>query len=397
MTMTSGQHKTTASTALDQWMRLPEGSSGVPEGSGALLKNIWFAVQRRRAVFDWLLDARAKRIRPRTRRLLMWALAELYELDGLPAPVAVSLAAGWVRENAARQEAAFVNGVLRSLLRDFPDRDSLRLHVDNSAPAAVQCALPEVLYKHWLAIFGEVEVRRLARLLQTPAPVTARRRGCFSGGKMGCPYPAGGVMEISAEEFDPAVYYMQDPSTLMAPFLMQARPGEILADLCAAPGGKSLILAEAVGPAGKVVCRDRSPERLPYLLENLAPCPWAEAAVGDAASPELPREAFDGVLLDVPCSNSGVIRRRPDVRWNFTLAGLRELQQLQRRILEGAAPLVKRGGRLIYSTCSIDPGENGEQVKAFLTRHPEYTLECSHTLMPSQAHDGAFAARLRRK
>ncbi|MBO7741717.1 MAG: hypothetical protein J6S21_04110 [Victivallales bacterium] len=377
-------------------MRLPEGVNGPPEGGEALLKNLWFAVQRQRALFDWLLESRARRIRPRTRRLLWWALAELYELSGLPAAVTVSLAAGWIRENASRQEAAFVNGFLRSLLREAPDGAALRSLAQTKAPLSVRLGLPEHLCRHWIELFGEAETRRMAEVLQLPAPVTARKRGCFAGGKMGAPYPKGGVLEISEGEFPPDIYYMQDASTLMAPFLMQPQPGETLADLCASPGGKSLILAEAVGAKGKLFCRDRAPERLPHLRENLEKFPWVDIAAGDASAPDLPENSCDGVLLDVPCSNSGVIRRRPDVRWHFTLKGLHDIAALQRKILEGTAPLLKQGGRIIYSTCSIDPEENELQVEKFLSRHPEFKLECQHRLMPTAGHDGAFAARLRK-
>lgn len=323
-----------------------------------------------------------------------WALLECYALKGLPPPVAVSVAVGWMRRRHGASEGAFVNGVLRGMLRDFPDEAALRGHLARHAPAAVQCELPGALYERWRAAFGEARTRALAALLQTPAPATARRRGGFAPGAA---MPPGGVMRTSGEDFDPAQWYLQDPSTLLAPLLLAARPGEVLADLCAAPGGKSLVLAERLGGTGRLDCRDRSAERLEAVRENLAGYANVTIAEGDAAAPELAPGGYDGVLLDVPCSNTGVIRRRPDVRANFTTAGLQELVALQRRILDGAAPLVKAGGRLVYSTCSIEGEENAQQVAAFLARHPEYSLIRQQQLYPTAYHDGAFAALLARR
>ena len=189
-------------------------------------------------------------------------------------------------------------------------------------------------------------------------------------------------------------FYIQDPSTLLAPALLQAQPGESVADLCAAPGGKAILLAEALRGQGALHCFDRAAAKLDRLRSNLAAFHNVTVAEADAATAVLPAASMDAVLLDVPCTNTGVIRRRPDVRWSFSNAKLQELAALQKAILNAAAQAVKPGGRLVYSTCSLEPEENHLQVEAFLASHPEFNCRAQRLIVPTLAHDGAFAALL---
>ena len=116
----------------------------------------------------------------------------------------------------------------------------------------------------------------------------------------------------------------------------------------------------------------------------------------DALEPNLEHGSFDLILADVPCTNTGVMRRRPDAAWRFSVNRLNETVKLQKKIMDSLADLVKDGGILLYSTCSVEPEEDSMQVDAFLKRHPEFTLEDSKLLLPDFLHDGAFAARLRK-
>ena len=391
---------TTAQSALEGFLRLV--SSPVPLGSGhgdfpPLVKRLWFAFQRQRGIYDWLLAKRCARLSQQDRVVLWWALTECFALDGLPAAVAVDTAVEHSLRTRGRHSASFVNAVLRGILRDFPDRDSLAKALLQSAPPAVQAGLSGPLYERWLSVYGKKWLNSTAALLQDEAPVTARPRGCFRGAAHGRPYPGEGVFTTaSSERMDVEKYYLQDPSTILAPFLLAPRPGDAVADLCAAPGGKSLILAEILDGTGSLLCCDRAPERLPAIQENLRGYGNVRIECADAEKSIRPADSFDAILLDVPCSNTGVVRRRPDVRWNYTAAGLKELLAHQRAILDASAPLLRAGGVLVYSTCSIEPEENQEQVKAFLATHPGFILEASRQLLPTRHHDGAYAARLRR-
>jgi 16S rRNA (cytosine967-C5)-methyltransferase len=179
-------------------------------------------------------------------------------------------------------------------------------------------------------------------------------------------------------------------------------------DLCSAPGGKAVGAAEA---AAFVAAADLSPRRLARLRQNVERLGLAErvgAVAADARRP--PFAAADFVLLDAPCTGTGTIRRHPDGRWRVDPEALAELVALQREILDAAAPLVRAGGVLVYSTCSLEPEENEAQVTRFLERHPDFTRAPAAELDPSlldaddqlvvlpqrDGVDGAFAARLRR-
>ena len=391
----------TAEQVLREFITLMQAEHAAPgqqKKCSALCKNLWFALQRHRAQLDWLLDRNCKKLRSRERILLWWALLECYALQGLPAPVATAVATGYARKRWGAQSVGFINGVLRNILREVPDAEAFHRLIAQEAPSDVACGLPKLLYTHWCREFGPDYTSALARILQQPAAITARLRGCFRGERYGRPYPAGGVMQTSGQDFPPEQYYMQDSSTLLAPFLLAPRPGEDIADLCAAPGGKSLIIAEMLNGTGSLFSADRSEKRLERLGENLAGYNNITIAVADAATPSPKLYAhFDAILLDVPCSNTGVIRRRPDARWNFSESKLAELVALQRTILEGAIKCLKPTGRIVYSTCSIEPDENIRQVEAFVAAHPEFTLVTARQLFPSTEHDGAFAAVLQRK
>lgn len=389
-----------AEQALQDFLNLlahpPKPGAGIPEDSSPLLKNLWFTWNRIHPGLQWLLQQRCKKLRPRTQHLLEWCLVECYALAGLPPHDAVNLAVDHARRAWGTQEAGFVNGVMRGILRDAPGKRGLPALLEK-APEAIRLQLPAPLYERWLKAHGKEWTRALAALLQEPAAVMARRRGSLA------PLPSPLDFEATATLFQPAdettpvqEFYFQDPSTMLAPALLDPRPGEDLADLCAAPGGKAVAIAERMQGEGRLLAADSAPARLPRLQENLAPFPFAECKVLDATSPALPPRSLDGLLLDVPCSNTGVIRRRPDVRQNFSAAHLKDLIALQRRILDAAAPLVRPEGRIVYSTCSIEEDENIAQVHAFLGTHPGFTLEAHRQLYPAQNRDGAFAARLRR-
>jgi 16S rRNA (cytosine967-C5)-methyltransferase len=193
---------------------------------------------------------------------------------------------------------------------------------------------------------------------------------------------------------------VQGESALRAAELVEARAGERVLDLCAAPGGKTAVLA-ATG-AHVVACDDDEKRvvRLKQTLARVVPDAVVEVRVQDGTT-GLEPESFDAVLVDVPCSNTGVLAARPGARWRFSTDSQRALAELQVRLLTGAAACVKHGGRLVYSTCSIEPEENQRRVRAFVAVNPEFTIEREIESLPDPRGargpvDGGYAARLRR-
>ncbi|HRQ87768.1 MAG TPA: RsmB/NOP family class I SAM-dependent RNA methyltransferase [Bacteroidia bacterium] len=187
---------------------------------------------------------------------------------------------------------------------------------------------------------------------------------------------------------------MQDPSTSLACRLLAPQPGETILDACAAPGGKTALMAALMENRGRIVASDSSAARLGPMKENLARLNVGIAEIRqiDWSQPEaadLP--AFDAILLDAPCSNSGVMRRRVDVRWRIQERDFDRHARQQLALLRQLVPFLKPGGRIVYSTCSLDPAEN--EAVAAASGLP---LEKSVSSLPwRDGHDGAYAALLR--
>ncbi len=190
-------------------------------------------------------------------------------------------------------------------------------------------------------------------------------------------------------------FFVQDSATLFAANLVEVKDGAILGDFCAAPGGKSVILAERLKGTGKLYSCDSNSARLKLIEENLEEFENVEIKVNNARQSKFKPETFDSVLLDVPCSNSGVIRKNPDVKWRYNKRSVKELVTLQRQILEATLPLIKKGGSIVYSTCSVDARENRQQVAKFIENNPSCELITERQLLPTFAHDAAYAALIR--
>ena len=379
----------------------------------ALQKNILMSLYRHRAQWDWILNQRAKKIRPRLRRVLWWCLTEIHDLNGLAAPIVVDTAVEYTKHRYSPNDAKFVNAILRNYIAKNEHKTPVEICA--SAPKFVQLNLSECLYTRWRSHWDEAFLNELANTIQLEAPTLFRKKpGPSSPSKtLGLLQPVSLSAPLNNAEFymlkqdapkesltsimATGQFYIQDPSTLLAPSMLQAQPGETIADLCCAPGGKALLLAEAMLNQGTLICRDRSESRLCRVRENLRDFSCATIAQGDATKPELPEQSCDGILLDVPCSNTGVLKRRPDVRWNFSDEIFNGLVVLQKEILENSSKLLKNGGRLVYSTCSIEPEENHLQIQAFLQRHSEFQLIKETQLFPDAMHDGGFAALIQKK
>ena len=189
-------------------------------------------------------------------------------------------------------------------------------------------------------------------------------------------------------------FYIQDPSTLLAPALLDPQPGENILDLCAAPGGKTTFLAQLMHNEGKIIASDSDPSRLRMVKDNCARL--GVTCVETISDFRFPISDFDKILVDAPCSNTGVMRRRVDLRWRITAEEILRLQKTQLELLNQAATKLKPGGTLVYSTCSLEPEENSEVVKQFLAAQPHFKLETERQLLPfTDGVDGAYVAKLK--
>ena len=215
----------------------------------------------------------------------------------------------------------------------------------------------------------------------------------------------------SLASFRDGWFYIQDPGTLLAACKLGAQPGETILDLCAAPGGKTTFIAQRMNNQGRIVAQDVSDERLKWIQENCArlgvTCVEFCRSRGNEALPSTTgmdqrlltssptNRLFDRILVDAPCSNTGVMRRRVDLRWRIQPSEIERLRSAQLDLLKQAATQVKPGGVLVYSTCSLEPEENGEVVKQFLSERADFKLEYERELLPFVDNvDGAYVARI---
>ncbi|MBR2126345.1 MAG: hypothetical protein IJ943_06390 [Akkermansia sp.] len=305
---------------------------------------------------------------------------------------------------APQRLRGLTNGILRNAVR----RRAEFMAELAELPPGVRYSAPDWLVRRWFAEFGEQEATQmLAWNVQTP-PVYARINPLnppeispewqpVPGVKGWYRLPAG----LPMDELKLGRIYVADPSTRHCVRLLAPRPGERVLDACAAPGGKSCAMIAATSGKIDLLATDAEQHRLPQLRENLlrAGGEQVEVLLHDWSRPCPPewQGGFDAVLLDVPCSNSGVLQRRVDARWRLQPNEFDRLAALQLQILTCAAPAVRLGGRLVYSTCSIDYQEDRGVVDAFLASCPEFRLVEDYLALPHREQaDGAYAALLER-
>jgi len=366
-----------------------------------LLQAILFGILRHRRLLDhWIGKLREGKLDPETRDVLRVGLCQIL-IMGLPDHAAVNETV----EAGKASVRSLINAVLR---RSITSRKRL---MDDIAdlPKPVAHSHPDWLYNRWRAAFGTHDAISIMEWNNLPAVTFFRVNplapdpGPLPGKPVeGAPgfYQLEGPLPTSL--LASGSIYIQDPATRHSVDLLAPVPGERILDACAAPGGKAFLIAAALGSAENLVCTDSNEKRLPRLQENLdrlhAGTPNIAAHDWTKPAPPEWHASFDGILLDVPCSNTGVIRRRVDVRWRLQAPDIDNIVKTQRKILDNALPCLKPEGRIVYSTCSIEHAENLGLVEAFLADHPELELRATRDALPFRdATDGAFAAVIARK
>lgn len=353
----------------------------------AFFKTILLGVLKNRSLLDhWIGLFRKGKLDPETRDVLRVGFFQLLILR-TPDHAAIYETV----ECARRPVQGLINAVLRKaahcrmkLLRDMGDIEM-----------PILFSHPHWMWKQWKKLYGKDNAVALMDWNNLPAE-TFYRPNLLNPPPEGAPEP-----KHAHEAAETGHYYITDPSTTHAPEMLAPKPGECVLDACAAPGGKAIHLAGLMQNRGRLICTDSNEKRLPRLRENLERCGVEVAEVSEhdwmEPAPEKWYGFFDAILLDVPCSNTGVLRRRVDARWRLQKADLEELVKIQKAILAEGVKCLKPGGRLVYSTCSIDPMENIELVTQFSEENPDLSLgEFKQVLPFKDQTDGAFAAVLLR-
>ena len=435
-----------------------------------LFTEVVYGAVRRMRTLDAVIDALAKKSAlgqpPNLRVVLHVGLYQILFLDHIPSSAAVDTTVELAKGNGLVGLAGFVNGLLRRLVRELEvgagddggngndggvgvgDNDGdgvgvrkndalLRLThptLDVVGRLGVGYSFPDWLVALWVGQFGVEETELLCEWMNQPPHLDLRvngRRGSFEsleqilgtldvvvsripGVPMGLrlSHSPGPIQEMPG--FAAGEWMVQDASAQLVGYLVDPQPGEVVADLCAAPGGKSVHLAELMGDVGRVIALDKTGSRLKKVQQNVdrMGITSIEMLEGDAREVRTWDGMCDRVLVDAPCSGLGTLNRHADARWRQSPESIETLVVLQGEILTSAARWVKPGGRLVYSTCTLHPAENEGVVKSFLAAHPGWAIdrvEEGNPVFPlmevdgwvrvvphRQDMDGFFMVRLRR-
>ena len=418
-----------------------------------LVNGLVYGVIRWQKQLDWVLNQFINpkfQLDARHRNILRLGAFQLLHLDGIPAHAAifetVQLATSPRRKSSGRgKTAGFINAVLRSIQREGTRVAYPPLDTNPIEHIAFSQSYPTWLVKQWLQTHDVSWTLAFCRASNQTAPLafrvntllTQREKVCQFLEMKGLPAslskiaPDGIALENrTITTFDTAGeltlkdilnrndIYVQDESAMLVAHLLSPEDAGFIVDICASPGGKTTHLAHLMGNTGKIIAVDVSAEKIALLQKNCrrVDARNVETRVLDATKANLEfMETADAVLIDAPCSGFGTLRRHPDIRWNKTLKQVRALSEIQYNLLKNAAPHIKPGGILVYSTCSIEPMENEEVIQRFLADFPMYRVENARRFLPDvplsaitpqgfvqtfpHKHriDGAFAARLRKK
>ncbi len=361
-------------TALDTALSEQPGYKSMEARDRAFARAILAAAIRRRgtleAAFNAFLD---KPLRPREvfgRAVLTLGSAELLVLMTPPHAVVD----GWVRITSAAEEGRRLKGLVNAVLRRVSERGA-----DAFASADPLLDLPDWLRARWVETYGEETARAMALARAGAPPLDLSVKPDFDSegfaAEIGGTILQTGTMrkegigDVTAlPGFADGNWWAQDAAAALPVKLLAPKEGERIADICAAPGGKTLQLAAA---GADVIAVDRSEKRLRRVSENLARTGLKATIITADATCWQPDWTLDAVLLDAPCSATGTLRRRPDVAWSKGVEDIASLAALQAKLLENAFAMLKSGGRLIYCTCSLEPEEGENQIAAFLKRTPE--------------------------
>ena len=382
--VTKGNSRRSAAFCIARWLATKDFPANLlPDGPDrAFVQDVVYMVVRRLRPLRKVLGELVKKWpKGELEALLYVGAAQVLYMPDVPDFAAVNETVEAAKQCENKNVAKVVNGVLRNLIRRRGEFETLLA----AAPAEERESFPTELYRRWTDRFGAADAERLAKGHNEPAETFL----AYSDGRFEKLDRGKRVTEVPG--YETGDFIVQDPATALAVGFLDVQPGEEILDACAAPGGKAIQLAWR---GAKVTACEVNPKRRRKLTENLSRVRLDVAVVDslDAVG------QFPKILVDAPCSNTGVLRRRPDARWNWSEAKLAALVKLQSEILDRAAALVTQGGLLVYSTCSNEPEENQGQVEAFLARHSDFSLVDQKESIPFESgHDGAFAAALRRR
>ncbi|MEO7297964.1 MAG: 16S rRNA (cytosine(967)-C(5))-methyltransferase RsmB, partial [Verrucomicrobiota bacterium] len=374
----------------------------------ALCQELVYGICRWQETLDWLIARKTegREQKPDLEILLRIGLYQMFWLDRIPNHAAVHETVEIAKKMGFVTQAGFLNAVLRTYTRERDETEKLLELIKTSDPS-IGYSHPHWLYEKWNARWGAEKTAALMEWNNTPPKIFARVNTLkiTNVKELTNMWDIEGVKFIprkfdwtdenivfeleshpplaKLKSFQKGFFYIQDPSTLLAVRELDVKSGQTVLDLCSAPGGKTTFIAQLMQNRGKIFAQDNDAERLELVRENYLRLGIAciETSLAPEQIIEKPSLRFDRILIDAPCSNTGVMRRRVDLRWRIEPSEIARLRQEQLDLLRRAAPRLKPGGTLVYSTCSLEPEENQEVIEQFLEEQKDFKLESQRELL----------------
>jgi 16S rRNA (cytosine967-C5)-methyltransferase len=413
-----------AAEILTQWLvdrHFPDRQLAKIENDNAFVMEVVNGVVRKRNILEWLEQGMVpKEPEPFFKAVLFVGLYQLLFMDNVEEYAAINETVEAAKGRpGGHGNSGMINAVLRRAQREREDIfHELKRQSDD-----IRLSHPDFLLQRWSRQYGEIETRRLAEWNNHPPQTFLRvEQSIIASAEFEAQFAEAGI-ELELHPFsDREKFYLlprghvvpnlpgyaegwftvQDPATAISVDLLRPFSGESVLDACAAPGGKTAIIASRMRGKGELVAMDLHADRIDVLNENLKRLhlDWVEVVQGDARDPQkaLGDRKFDAILLDVPCLNTGVLRRRIDARWRVNSNRLKAINETQYALLSACAEMLKENGRIVYSTCSLEPEENEDLVARWVREHPGFSKTKAKKAFPPKTNtDGAFAAVIRRE
>ncbi len=376
--------------------------SRIPAADRALATELVYGTLRWRGRLDYLigqaLDRDISKLEPLVTSALRVGAYQLFFSDRIPANAAVDEAVRCVRAMGLERATGLVNAVLRRLAREGDSIEFPKIETDPLDHLVHAGSLPRWLAERWLEEFGAEEAARLAATMNEPAPVTVRVNRTKTTREAllpellerfpdaaACRYaPDGIILGRKGDAGQDSTFLsgqisIQDEASQLVVHLLDPQPGDRVLDTCSAPGTKTAAIAERLNGEGHVLALDRHPRRLQLVGRGIR-----RLEIGGVATLERDAtkslsdlaadEPFDRILVDAPCSGLGALRRNPDARWRVRPEDLESLSKVQRALLESAADVLRPGGSLVYSTCTITKEENESVIQGFMATRPGWQI-----------------------
>jgi 16S rRNA (cytosine967-C5)-methyltransferase len=414
-----------AAEIVSQWLEdqsFPDRQLARIQNDHAFILEVVNGVVRNRQILQWIENQWLKSEPQTFFKAVLWVgLYQMLFMDRVEEYAAINetVNAAKGKKPHGAGAAKMINAVLRRAQREKTDI----LKELERTPPYIRYSHPKEMMERWVKQYGEEDTIALAKWNNEPPSTILRIEQSavdaaefvdklrekeieplmhpYSDKEIFLVLPRG-VAVKNVPGYDEGWFTVQDPATSVSVDLLAPRPGEAVLDACAAPGGKTAMLAGRMRGEGELVAMDMHDDRISVLKENQKRLSlnWIEVVKGDARKPEnvFGDRKFDAILLDVPCLNTGVLKRRADARWRIDEERIETITALQNDILTACSRLLKEKGRIVYSTCSLEAEENEELVSRWVAQNPGFRLvKTGKAFPPDSGTDGAFAALLRKK